>query len=275
MSTVTQETLSGAGKVIAVHENYRRRAEQRAQVPAFPSYFLKPSSSLGLSGGTVERPPGCQQLSLRGEVALVIGTAARRVNVADAWGHVAFVTAANDLSLDELEPADEGSHLRARGGDGFTPLGHFLLLASHVDPDQLELRTWVNGTLVQDDSTAGLLFPFTQLIAELSQLMTLMPGDVILTGTPAGSCLVAPGDVMEVSVVDPASGESTGRLHTTVTAGTVPLGAFDARSRATEAENGAGRAAHLNPLTAPLRGTQPGAPPVGPPSLRPRAAGLP
>ncbi|WP_062007079.1 fumarylacetoacetate hydrolase family protein [Arthrobacter alpinus] len=229
MSTVTQETLSGAGKVIAVEENYRGLAEQRGRFPEMPSYFLKPPSSLSLSGGTVERPAGLEKLSLAGEVALIIGTVARHVSMADAWGHIAFVTAANHLCLDELASAQKGSTLLATGGDGFTPLGHFLLDASRVDPEQLELRTWVNGTLVQDDTTAGLLFPINGLIAELSQVMTLMPGDVILTGTPAGSGLVVPGDTMEVSVVDPASGESTGRLHTTVTAGTVPLPTFGAR----------------------------------------------
>ncbi|WP_104092286.1 fumarylacetoacetate hydrolase family protein [Arthrobacter sp. GMC3] len=227
MLTVTQETLSGAGKVIAVHENYRSRAEKRGGVdPENPSYFLKPPSSLSLSGGMLERPAGYEQLRLGGEVALVIGTEARRVSPAEAWRHVAYVTAANNLSLGELSEADKGSNLRANGGDGFTPLGHFLLDANRVDPEQLELRTWVNGTLVQDDSTAGLLFPFARILAELSQLMTLLPGDIILTGTPSGTSLVVPGDVIEVSVVDPTSGESTGRLQTTVTSGTVPPATF-------------------------------------------------
>lgn len=236
MSTVTQETLSGAGKVIAVHVNYRSRAAQRGTTPELPSYFLKPSSSLALSGAVVERPAGCELLAFEGEVALIIGATARRVAPAAAWEHVGFITAANDFGVYDLKYADKGSNLRSKGGDGFTPLGHFLLDARHIDPDRLELRTWLNGTLVQDDTTAGLLFPFSQLVADLSQLMTLHLGDIILTGTPAGSSVAVPGDVLEVSVVDPASGESTGRLRTTVTEGSRPFADYGFAPRASAAD---------------------------------------
>ena len=88
------------------------------------------------------------------------------------------------------------------------------------------MRTWVNGELVQDDTTAGLIFPFAQIVADLSQLMTLEPGDVILTGTPAGSSVIVPGDVVEVEVSDEAAGLSTGRLSTTVTQGDAEFAAF-------------------------------------------------
>ncbi len=210
------------GKIIAVHLSYRSRAEQRGRFPAAPSYFFKPSSSLAASGDTVERPAGTELLAFEGEIALVIGAPARRVGVLDAWGHVAAVTAANDLGLYDLRAADKGSNVRSKGGDGFTPLGPELIDARTVDPGALRVRTWVNGTLVQDDDTTGLLFPLAQIVADLSQHFTLEPGDVILTGTPAGSSVIAPGDVVEVEVDSPDTGTSSGRLRTTVTAGTHP-----------------------------------------------------
>lgn len=229
------------GKVVAVHLSYASRADQRGRRPAHPSYFLKPPSSIASSGGTVERPAGTELLAFEGEIALVIGSNARRVSIADAWRHVGWVTAANDLGLYDLRANDRGSNLRSKGGDGFTPIGPTLLDAASLDPQALRVRTWVNGTLVQEDTTAGLLFPLTQMVADLSQHMTLEVGDVILTGTPAGSSVLAPGDVVEVEVDAPtAPGHpSTGRLVTTVTQGDVPfdpalgsLPAVDDRQRA-------------------------------------------
>ncbi len=205
------------GKVIAVHLAYASRADQRGRRPAHPSYFLKPSSSLAATGGTVERPHGTELLAFEGEIALVIGTAARYVRQEEAWGHVAAVTAANDFGLYDLRANDKGSNLRSKGGDGFTPLGPALIDAAGIDPAALRLRTWVDGELVQDDTTAGLLFPLTQLVADLSQHFTLEPGDVILTGTPAGSRVVVPGQRVEVQV--DAGAASSGRLVTTVVAG--------------------------------------------------------
>ncbi|GAA1945515.1 fumarylacetoacetate hydrolase family protein [Microbacterium deminutum] len=206
------------GKIIAVHLSYASRADQRGRRPADPSYFLKPSSSVAASGGEVERPAGTELLAFEGEIALVIGTEARRVALADAWSHVAAVTAANDLGIYDLRVNDKGSNARSKGGDGFTPIGPALIDARDVDPGALRVRAWVNGELRQDDSTAGMLFPLPQLVADLSQHFTLEPGDVILTGTPAGSSVIVPGDVVEVEV-DAAEGQSTGRLLTTVTQG--------------------------------------------------------
>ncbi|MFS0867806.1 fumarylacetoacetate hydrolase family protein [Microbacterium sp. 179-B 1A2 NHS] len=213
------------GKIIAIHLSYRSRAAQRGRIPAAPSYFFKPSSSVGVSGGTVERPAGTELLAFEGEIALVIGTPARRVGQDDAWGHVAFVTAANDLGLYDLRANDKGSNVRSKGGDGFTPLGPDLIDARTVDPAGLRVRTWVNGRLAQDDGSDALLFPLTQLVADLSQHFTLEDGDVILTGTPAGSSVIVPGDVVEVEVDSPTTGATSGRLVTTVTQGDV---GFDA-----------------------------------------------
>ena len=212
------------GKVIAVHLNYRSRAEQRGRFPSFPSYFLKPATSVAGSG-SIERPVGAELLAFEGEIALVIGRPARRVDPEQARAAIAAVTAANDFGLYDLRGADKGSNLRSKGGDGYTPLGPAQLSADGLDLSALRVRTWVNGELVQEDTSDGLLFPFEQLVADLSQLITLEPGDVILTGTPAGSSVVAPGDVVEVEVDAPTvpGSPSTGRLVTTVIQGDVPF----------------------------------------------------
>ena len=218
--------LTRPGKIIAIHLNYRSRADQRGRTPAAPSYFFKPASSVSGTDGTVERPAGTELLAFEGEIALVIGTAARRVSFEQAWAHVASVTASNDLGLYDLRANDKGSNVRSKGGDGYTPVGPNLIDAASVDPAALRVRAWVNGELRQDDTTAGLLFPLPQLVADLSQHFTLEPGDIILTGTPAGSSVIVPGDVVEVEVDAPdADGApSSGRLRTTVTQGEV---AFD------------------------------------------------
>ncbi|MEL7977502.1 fumarylacetoacetate hydrolase family protein [Isoptericola sp. F-RaC21] len=219
------------GKIIAVHLNYPSRAAQRGRTPSQPSYFLKPASSLAGTGGTIERPLGTELLAFEGEVAVRIGTAARWVSPADGWSHVDAVTAANDFGLYDLRAADKGSNLRNKGGDGFTPLGPRWIPASDVDPAGLRVRTWVDGELVQDDTTGTLLFDVGRLVADLSQHLTLEPGDVILTGTPAGSSVVGPGQVVEVEVDAPEApgAPSSGRLVTTVTAGTHAFGDFGSK----------------------------------------------
>lgn len=216
------------GKIIAVHLSYPSRMQQRGREAALPSYFLKPSSSLAPTGGTVERPAGTELLAFEGEIALVIGTPARWVEPADGWKHVAQVTAANDFGLYDLRAADKGSNVRNKGGDGFTPIGPGTISTAGLGEGDFRVRTWVNGELVQEDTSDTLKFPFGQLVADLSQHMTLQPGDVILTGTPAGSSVVVPGDVVEVEVDAPRApgAPSTGRLVTTVTQGTRAFGDF-------------------------------------------------
>ncbi|HWG25047.1 fumarylacetoacetate hydrolase family protein [Actinospica sp.] len=213
-------------KIVAVHLNYRSRARERGRIPSQPSYFLKPPSSLSGTDEPIVRPQGCELLGFEGEIALVIGERARNVTPENGWSHVRWVTAANDAGVYDLRYADRGSNLRSKGADGFTPIGPRLLDARQLDPAGLRLRTWVNGELAQDDTTDNLLFPFGQLIVDLSRLMTLEPGDVILTGTPAGASVVVPGGVVEVEVSDGTS--STGRLRNAITAGPVlePYGAM-------------------------------------------------
>ncbi|MBN9629832.1 MAG: fumarylacetoacetate hydrolase family protein [Actinobacteria bacterium] len=220
--------ISLPGKIIAVHLNYRSRAAQRGRTPAQPSYFFKPSSSVAATGGELERPAGTELLAFEGEIALIIGRPTRRVTPEDGWAAVSGVTAANDFGLYDLRAADKGSNVRSKGGDGFTPLGPDVIPAASVRPDALRVRTWLNGELVQEGTTDDLLFPFGQLVADLSQLMTLEPGDVILTGTPAGSSVTQPGDVVEVEVDAPTApgAPTSGRLVTRITEGSVPFGDF-------------------------------------------------
>jgi len=244
------------GKIIAIHLSYASRAAQRGRRPAAPSYFLKPSSSVAASGALIERPAGTELLAFEGEIALIIGTLARRVSLAEAWDHVAWVTAANDFGLYDLRANDKGSNVRSKGGDGFTPLGPSLIDARAVGPSRLRLRTWVNGELAQDDTTEGLLFALPQLVADLSQHFTLETGDVILTGTPAGSSVVVPGDIVEVEVDVPATGATSGRLVTTVTAGAASfdpaLGSLPAVDDTQRAEAwGSREAAGLPPVAEP------------------------
>lgn len=234
MKQVTDHTLAEARKVIAVHINYPSRAAQRGRTPDQPSYFLKPSSSLSLSGSAVERPAGCELLGYEGEIALIIGTPARRVGIEDAWSHVEWITASNDLGVYDLRFADKGSNLRSKGGDGFTPVGPALIPADAVDPAGLRIRTWHNSEVVQDDTTEDLLFPFARLVADLSQLLTLEKGDIILTGTPAGASVAEPGDVVEVEVS--GAGFTTGRLITRVTDGSTPFADFGAQPRADDVQ---------------------------------------
>jgi regulator of RNase E activity RraA/2-keto-4-pentenoate hydratase/2-oxohepta-3-ene-1,7-dioic acid hydratase in catechol pathway len=223
------------GKVVAVHSSYRSRAAERGTMPAWPSYFLKPVSSLTGTGDPVARPPGCELLAFEGEVALVIGRRARRVSPADGWDCVSAVTAANDFGVYDLRYADRGSNVRSKGIDGFTPIGPRLIDARSLDLTTVRLRTWVNGDLAQDAWPAeDMLFGFGDIVADLSRLLTLEPGDVILTGTPTGSTVVTPGDVVEVEVS--AGDLSSGRLRSPIVEADYRLEPPGAMPRATDAE---------------------------------------
>lgn len=212
-------------KIIAVHVAYESRSAQRGKRPSQPSYFLKATSSLAASGETIERPAGTSLLAFEGEIAIVIGAAARSVSPEEAWSFVEGVTASNDFGLYDIKSPDKGSNLRSKSRDGYTPLGPNIIPAAEADPQSLRIRTWVNGEVKQDDGTsaAQLIFPLTQIVADLSQHMTLEPGDVILTGTPAGSTVVAPGDTVEVEVsttsASTGSELTSGRLVTNVVEG--------------------------------------------------------
>jgi 2-keto-4-pentenoate hydratase/2-oxohepta-3-ene-1,7-dioic acid hydratase in catechol pathway/regulator of RNase E activity RraA len=209
-----QESVPAPGKVIAVHVNYSSRAIERGRVPEHPSYFLKASTSVSASGNPIVRPRGCEFLAFEGEIVLVMGRSAHRVPPEQAWSYVAAVTAGNDVGVHDLRYADSGSNLRSKSADGFTPIGPRYLDAQAFDPSTLRVRTWLNGALVQDAGAEEFIFPLAQIVADLSRLSTLEPGDLILTGTPGGASVMTPGDVVEVEVT--AGPLSTGRLQNTV-----------------------------------------------------------
>jgi 5-oxopent-3-ene-1,2,5-tricarboxylate decarboxylase/2-hydroxyhepta-2,4-diene-1,7-dioate isomerase len=200
-------------KILATHLTYRSRAVEYAmrRLPEAPSYFLKPPSSLSAHGHPVARPRGCRFLNYEGEVAVVIGERCSGISVADALKVVRGYTVANDWGVHDFRHADRGSMLRVKGQDGFCPLGPAIVDAADVDPEDLTLRTFVNGELAQEGHTGtDLLFSFAYQIADLARLITLEPGDVLLTGTPAHSRPVEVGDVVAVEV------EGIGRLENTV-----------------------------------------------------------
>ena len=190
-------------KIIATHLTYRSRAEEykMARMPSEPSYFMKPPSSLSAHLEPVVRPAGCRFLNYEGEVAVVIGRRCRGVGPDEALDYVGGYTVANDWGVHDFRHADRGSMLRVKGQDGFCPLGPVLVDAGDVDPEDLTLRTFVNGEEVQHGHTGtDLMFSFAYQIADVARLITLEPGDVLLTGTPAHSRPVEPGDVVAVEV---------------------------------------------------------------------------
>ena len=200
-------------KILATHLTYRSRAEEykMARMPSEPSYFMKPPSSLSGHLASVLRPAGCRFLNYEGEVAVVIGRRCHRVGLDEALDYVGGYTVANDWGVHDFRHADRGSMLRVKGQDGFCPLGPVMVDPGDVDPEDLTLRTFVNGEEVQNGNTGSdLMFSFAYQIADVARLITLEPGDVLLTGTPANSRPVEPGDVVAVEV------EGIGRLENTV-----------------------------------------------------------
>ena len=212
-------------KIFAVHLNYRTRASQRGRVPAEPSYFLKPPSSI-TGDGQLVRPQGAELLTCEGEIAVIIGKQAKHVSPAEAHEYIGWYAPANDAGVHDFRWADRGSNLMSKGQDGFTPMGR-PIPASQVDAQELQLRTLVNGEVVQEDGVAGLIFTFGALVADLSRMFTLEPGDVILSGTPAGGSTLEPGDVVEVELV------GHGRVRSEVIEAAAPLQRYGAMPRAT------------------------------------------
>ncbi len=194
-------------KIICVHLNYRSRAEElRTAPPPAPHYFQKPLSCLNSHKGAVVRPRGCRFLNYEGEVAIVIGRTARNIRMAEACEYIAGYTLANDFALHDFRDADRGAMLRVKGADTLGVVGPGLV-RSWQPADQI-LRTRVNGKVVQESSIAGMIFSMAYLVADLARTMTLVPGDLILSGTPANSRPVEPGDVVTVEVEGLATLES-------------------------------------------------------------------
>jgi 5-oxopent-3-ene-1,2,5-tricarboxylate decarboxylase/2-hydroxyhepta-2,4-diene-1,7-dioate isomerase len=186
-------------KIIAVHLNHRSRVEEfRATLPAAPTYFHKPTSALNAHGGAVVRPEGCRWLNYEGEVAIVIGRTCRNVAPAEAGDYIRGYTVANDYGLHDFRDTDAGSMLRVKGSDTLCPLGPGLV--TDWDFRGKALTTRVNGEVKQRGSTDEMEWDMHYLVADIARTITLFPGDVLLSGTPANSRPVQPGDVVEVEV---------------------------------------------------------------------------
>jgi 5-oxopent-3-ene-1,2,5-tricarboxylate decarboxylase / 2-hydroxyhepta-2,4-diene-1,7-dioate isomerase len=198
-------------KILAVHLTYRSRVDEyRARVPPAPSFFMKPPTSLAGHRGQIRRPHGTRFLNYEGELAVVIGRRMKGVGIDDALDYVAGYAPANDVGLHDFRHADRGSMLRVKGQDGFLPLGPELTPADGFDPTDFTLRTYLNGEVVQEATADDLIWGVAYQLADLSRLITLEPGDVVLTGTPANSRPMEPGDVVEVEV------SGLGRVQSTV-----------------------------------------------------------
>jgi 5-oxopent-3-ene-1,2,5-tricarboxylate decarboxylase / 2-hydroxyhepta-2,4-diene-1,7-dioate isomerase len=203
-------------KIVCVHLNYESRVKEfLAQMPPAPTYFHKPVSALNAHGGEVVRPPRCRYLNYEGEIAIVIGRTAAHIAPDEAADHIAGYTIANDYGLHDFRDTDAGSMLRVKGSDTLCPLGPGLV--DDWDFHGKRIRTLVNGEVRQDGSTDEMLWDMHYLVADIARTITLVPGDIILSGTPAYSRPVEPGDVVEVEV------EGLGALRNRIVQGLVPI----------------------------------------------------
>jgi 5-oxopent-3-ene-1,2,5-tricarboxylate decarboxylase/2-hydroxyhepta-2,4-diene-1,7-dioate isomerase len=203
-------------KIVCIHLNYESRVKEfLATLPPAPTFFHKPISALNAHGGEVVRPPRCRYLNYEGEIAIVIGRECRHVAPEDAGAFIAGYTIGNDFGLHDFRDTDAGSMLRVKGSDTLCPLGPGLV--DDWDFRDKRIRTLVNGEVRQDGSTDEMVWDMHQLVADIARTITLVPGDVILSGTPANSRPVEPGDVVEVEV------EGLGTLRNTIVEGDVPI----------------------------------------------------
>ncbi|MCM2317419.1 MAG: fumarylacetoacetate hydrolase family protein [Thermoanaerobaculia bacterium] len=186
------------GKIVAVGRNYAEHAKELGnEVPSEPILFLKPPSSLLAPGGAIEMPAASSRVDFEGELAIVIGRRAKNVDAA-RWREFVFgFTCANDVTARDLQKKDV-QFTRGKSFDTFCPLGPWI--ETDLDPSDLAIRTRVNGESKQDGRTSQMVFQPAALIAFISSIMTLEPGDVILTGTPSGIGPLADGDTVEVEI---------------------------------------------------------------------------
>ena len=197
-------------KIICLHTGYdSRRLEFRRTVKSpTPTYFHKPTTSLNSHEGILYRPQGCKYLNYEGELGVVIGRPMRNVTPEEALLGVAGYVPVNDVGCHDFRETDQGSMLRVKGMDSFCPVGPGLVRG--IDVSQSVLRTYINGKVVQEDRVADMNFGIGYLISDLSRFMTWLPGDLLLTGTPANSRPMNIGDVVEVEITQ------VGRLRNVV-----------------------------------------------------------
>lgn len=215
-------------KIIAVHLNYASRTDEfMTKLPAAPTYFHKPVTALNSHGGAIVRPEGCKWLNFEGEIVIVIGRTCRNISPDEAGDYIAGYTVGNDYGLHDFRDTDAGSMLRVKGSDTLAPVGPGLV--TDWDFRGKQLRTIVNGEVKQDDNTANMKWDMNYLVADIARTITLSPGDLLFSGTPAFSRPVQPGDVVEVEV------EGLGRLTNHIVTGPTPI-RTDVGAQPTESE---------------------------------------
>lgn len=185
-------------KIICVGRNYAEHAaEMNAELPKEPLLFLKPPSALQAPGGAIIYPPQSKHLSYEGELAVVIGRRGSHISPDQALGHVFGYTCANDVTARDIQRSDN-QWTRGKGFDTFLPAGPYLV--TDLRWERLHIRTRVNGELLQDGDTSGMVFDVPYLISYISEVMTLEAGDLILTGTPPGVGSINVEDIVEVEI---------------------------------------------------------------------------
>ncbi len=185
-------------KIVAIGKNYAEHAaEMGGEVPAEPLIFLKPSSAVIGPGDPIARPSSVGRVDFEGELAVVIGKVCRDVPRERAYDVVLGYTCGNDVTAREQQRAD-GQWSRAKGYDTFCPLGPWI--ETDIDPSDLAISTSVNGDMKQSARTSDLIHDIPKLIAHITAVMTLLPGDVLMTGTPAGVGPLEVGDEVSVTI---------------------------------------------------------------------------
>jgi 5-oxopent-3-ene-1,2,5-tricarboxylate decarboxylase / 2-hydroxyhepta-2,4-diene-1,7-dioate isomerase len=186
-------------KILCIHLNYEsRRVEFRAPMLETPTYFQKPITALNSHRGSLCRPAGHKFLNYEGEVGVIIGKPMRNVGREQAWDYIAGFAPANDVGCQDYRETDAGSMLRVKGQDGFCPIGPGIV--SGVDIRKSTLRTYIDGKVVQEGAISEMIFPIDYILADLCRFITLLPGDLILSGTPKNSRPMNPGALVEVEV---------------------------------------------------------------------------
>ena len=202
-------SVGAVPKIVAIGLNYRLHAQEAgAAIPSEPIFFMKATSSICGPNDDVIIPKGSQKTDYEVELGIVIGSLARYVSLADARKHVAGYCVVNDVSEREFQIERGGQWTKGKSADTFCPIGPWLVTAEEVpDPGKLALWTEVNGERRQNSNTGDLIFGVDEIVSYVSQFMTLLPGDVIPTGTPSGVGMgfkppkfLKPGDRMRLSV---------------------------------------------------------------------------
>jgi 2-keto-4-pentenoate hydratase/2-oxohepta-3-ene-1,7-dioic acid hydratase in catechol pathway len=187
-------------KIVCVGRNYAEHAKELGnEVPAEPTIFLKPNSSLLGSGGVIVYPRLSQRLDYEGELGVVIGHRARNVSSSNAHQYIRGYTCVNDVTARDLQRKD-GQWTRGKGYDTFCPVGPCMVPRDELDPASLRVRTYVNGDKKQDAPISEMMFSVDDIIAYVSAFMTLEPGDLIATGTPSGVGPMEAGSQVRIEI---------------------------------------------------------------------------